>query len=45
MTAMALQVAGSIMVSVGAWLLAPAAGLVVGGVCLLAFGLAVERKA
>jgi hypothetical protein len=43
MIATAIQVAGILLVAVGAFMLLPAAGLMVAGVGLLAFGLAAER--
>jgi len=45
MIATALQVVGILMVTVGAWLVAPPVGLIVGGLGVLAFGLAAERSA
>lgn len=41
--ALALQVAGSAALIVGAFLVAPWLGFVVAGVCGLAFGVALER--
>lgn len=43
MVALVLQVAGAVAVTVGAVLVAPAAGFVVGGVFCLAFGVAMSR--
>jgi len=43
MTAIILQVAGTLCLVAAAALLHPAAGLAVAGVALVAFGLAVER--
>ena len=41
--ALALQVAGCIALAAGCALVAPWLGLIVAGVCALAFGIALER--
>ena len=45
MTALLMQVAGTILVAVGLWMVTPAAGVIAAGAGLLAFGLAAERSA
>ena len=42
--AVTLQIAGAITISTGVFLLFPPAGLVVAGVFMVLFGLAVERR-
>jgi len=44
MIATALQVAGILILAVGFGMMAPAAGVVVAGLGVLAFGLALERR-
>lgn len=39
-----LQIVGSVAISAGAWLLAPAAGLIVSGAFCILFGLALTRR-
>lgn len=39
----ALQIAGAVAISAGAWLLLPAVGLIVGGGFCILFGLALTR--
>ena len=41
--ALALQVAGCLVLAAGCALVAPWLGLIVAGVCTLAFGIALER--
>lgn len=43
MLAIACQIAGAVCITVGAALLHPAAGFILGGVFLTMFGLAAER--
>jgi hypothetical protein len=42
MTAIILQVSGTLLLTVAGWLVDPALGCAVGGIGLLAFGLAIE---
>lgn len=44
MIATSLQAAGTILITVAGWLVDPALGLAIGGIGLLAFGLALERN-
>lgn len=44
MIASMVQVAGIILVSVGAFMVLPAAGLIVGGACCVLLGIAMERQ-
>ena len=44
MTALLMQVAGTLLVAVGLWMVTPAAGGIAAGAGLLAFGLAAERS-
>ena len=44
MTATVMQAAGTLLLAVAGWLVAPALGCAVAGVGLLAFGLAMERN-
>lgn len=44
MNALLLQVAGTLCIAVGLWMVAPAVGVIAAGAGLLAFGLAAERS-
>lgn len=44
MLALVLEIAGAVAISVGAALLAPAAGLIVAGAFALAFGIALDGE-